>query len=251
MRPETLDDFAAHFAPAGFNQESFVPCYGMAEAILAVTFGSGGELPVIHDGNVSCGRPIPETEVVIRDPDNNSVADCQQGEVTVRSPSLCSGYLAIGEDSRDEYGTEIRDGWLHTGDRGYLRHGELYITGRYKDLIIVDGVNIDPDEIEMIGEAVVGGVGNRSGAFSVEVEGRERVVLVNESADKADEVLREWSHEIGDRVAQLFGFRLLDLVFVRRGGMNKTSSGKVQRAILRSQYEADELEILWRQGPGG
>ncbi len=243
VRPETLDAFAARFEAAGFRKESFVPCYGMAETTLAVTFGAGDRIPRVHDGNVSCGSPIPNTKVVIRDSDGSPLPEGVQGEITVQSESLCSGYA--GDTAPDQ--GPIRDGWLHTGDRGYLRDGELYVTGRYKDLIIIDGTNIDPDEIEVIADETVGSAGGRSGAFSIEVGGRERVVLVSETAPRPGDVLQAWNRKIGDRVAKLFGFRLYDMVFVRRGGLSKTSSGKVQRGRLRERYEQRELESLWRQ----
>jgi len=241
VRPDTLDAFARHFAPAGFRKEAFVPCYGMAEATLAVTFSSGGQIPTVDRGNVSCGPPMPETEVVIRSPQGEPLPEGGQGEVTVKSTSLFSGYAG------GDHASPVRDGWLYTGDRGYLLGGELYLTGRYKDLIIVDGVNIDPDEIEGIAEDTVEGVGGRAGAFSVDVEGRERVVLVSETAPQPPEVFEEWNREIGDRVARLFGFTLYDMVFVRRGALSKTSSGKVQRTKLRASYEEETLETLWRQ----
>ena len=241
VRVLTMDAFAERFAKAGFKKRSFVPCYGLAETTLAVTFGCGERTPRVDSGNVSCGRPIPETEVVIRGPEGEPLPEGEQGEITVKGPSLCSGYAG------GEHPSPIRDGWLYTGDRGYLRASELYITGRYKDLIIVDGVNIDPDEIEAIAEATVKAVGGRCGAFSVDVDGRERVVLISETAPESDTVLEAWHRQIGDRVARLFGFGLYDTVFVRRGALSKTSSGKVQREKLRRSYEREELEILWRQ----
>ncbi len=218
---------------------------------MLVTFGSAGQVPAVDDGNVSCGRPIPETEVVIRDAQGNPLPEGEQGEVTVKGTSLCSGYAGGGQgsESGSESGSEnpIREGWLYTGDRGYLRDGELYITGRYKDLIIIDGVNIDPDEIEGIAEETVQSVGGRSGAFSIEVDGRERVVLVSETTPQSSDVLEDWNRRIGDRVARLFGFVLHDMVFVRRGVLSKTSSGKVQRSKLRRVYEQQQLESIWRQ----
>ena len=245
VRATTLDAFTEHFAPAGFNPESFVPCYGMAEMTLAVTCGPGKAIPVVHDGNVSCGRPIPETEVVIRDPDGSPLADCQQGVVTIQSSSLCSGYVSTEPEAND--GITFREGWLYTGDRGYLLDGELYITGRYKDLIIVDGVSIDPDEIEAIAEDRGHVAGGRSVAFSVDLDGRDRVVLVVEAGGADAETFAGWNRKIGDGVARIFGFNLYDMVFVRRGSINKSSSGKVQRAKLRERYRQGTLETLWRQ----
>lgn len=242
VRAETLAAFADHFAPAGFRSDAFVPCYGLAETTLAVTYGYGGTVPNIDAGHVSCGRPISETEVEIRDAKGNVLAEGEAGEITVRSESLFSGYAG-----HDDHPSPIQDGWLRTGDRGYLKDGELYVTGRYKDLIIVDGVNYDPDEFEFIGESTVEINGARSGAFSLELDGRERTVLVNEITPQSDDVYEELSRRVGTRMAELFGFRIYDVRFVRRGSLPKTSSGKVRRAKLRSLYENDELETLWRQ----
>jgi len=241
VRSETLDAFADHFAPAGFSRESFVPCYGMAEATLAVTFGAGGRIPPVHDGNVSCGHPVPGTRVVIRSLDGDPLPDGDQGEITVTGSGLCSGYAG------SEHASALRDGWLHTGDRGYLREGELYVTGRYDDLIIVDGVNIDPDEFEGFAEEIVQIAGARSAAFPVEEDGRERVVIVAESTPQPDECFETWGREIGEKVGRVFGFKLHDVVFVRRGALIKTSSGKVKRRKLRESYEKGELEVLWSQ----
>ena len=108
-------------------------------------------------------------------------------------------------------------------------------------------MNIDPDEIEVIAEETVESVGGRSGAFPVEVDGRERVVLVSETTPQPSDVFEAWNRRIGDRAARLFGFGLHDMVFVRRGGLSKTSSGKVQRSKLRRVYERQQLEIIWRQ----
>lgn len=241
VRPETLQAFADHFAPAGFREEAFVACYGLAESTVAVTFGAGGRKLPVDDANVSCGFTIPEAEVVIRDSEDNPVDEGTSGEITVRGPSLFSGYAGAEAEN------PIRDGWLHTGDRGYVRDGELYVTGRYKDLIIVDGVNYDPDEFETIGETATDVFRARSGAFSVERDGRERVVLVNEAEPRSPEEFEECARIIGERGASLFGFSIHDILFVRRGCIKKTSSGKVARAELKRAYENEQLDVLWRR----
>jgi fatty-acyl-CoA synthase len=241
IRADTLDAFAKHFARSGFRKESFVPCYGMAEATLAVSCGDDGLSPRVEDGHVSCGRAIPGTQVAIRDVDGHVLAEGMEGEVTVRSDSLCSGYLDSSEPAL------IRGGWLYTGDRGYLSDGEIFVTGRYRDLIIVDGVNIDCSEIEAIADDVTAEVATRSGAFALERDGQERVVLVSETTPQAPEVLAAWADEIHDQVSRAFGVRLADLIFVRRGSIHKTSSGKVRRGELRRAYSGNELDVVWRQ----
>ena len=240
VRPQTLEEFSALCAPAGFRPEAFVPCYGMAEATLAVTFESRDAPPVVRDGTVSCGGPLPETEIVIRGPDGQARTDGAVGEITVRSPSLCSGYTGAEEQP------PVRDGWLHTGDLGFLCDGALYVTGRLKDTVIIDGQNLDPDEVEEIGERTVRTPGGRCGAFPIDVDGRERVVLAVEVAGKSSDSFAAWAEQIDGEVANLFGFRLRDLVFVRRGELPTTSSGKVRRSVLRGLYENGELAILGR-----
>ena len=243
VRPETVDAFVARFGPHGFRAEAFLPCYGMAEATLAVTFTLRDHPPLVVDGHVSCGRPVLDTEIVIRDEAGAPVPDGTDGQITVRGPALCSGYTGDATVP-----PPVRDGWLQTGDRGYLKDGELYVTGRYKDLIIVEGHNVDPDEIEFHGDQVVELPACRSGAFAVDVDGRERAVLVVECGGKeTPEALAEWADAIQSRVASALGFTLYDLAFLRRGGLPTTSSGKVQRGKLRDRYLADALTFLWQQ----
>ncbi len=241
VRAETLALFTDRFAAVGFRPESFVPCYGMAETTLAVTFGNGRRMPRIDDGNVSCGRAIPETKIEIRSRDGKVMPEGEQGEIVVFSSSLFSGYAGVDEDHSRS------DAWLQTGDRGYLRDGELYITGRYKDLIIVDGVNIDPDEIEALAELPDEASGGRSAAFAVDIEDRERVVLVIETQEGDSELLAARNRQLGDKIARSFGFIPYDVLFVRRGSISKTSSGKVQRSKLRELFLQENLDSLWRQ----
>ncbi|MEZ6187332.1 MAG: AMP-binding protein [Planctomycetota bacterium] len=242
VRPETLAAFNERFRPHGFPRNAFLPCYGMAEATLAVTFTLLDGEPREVDGHVSCGWPVLDTEVVIRDDAGNPLPDGVDGQITVRGPGLCSGYTGDANVPQP-----VQDGWLQTGDRGHLRDGELFVTGRYKDLIIVEGHNVDPDEIEFHGDQVVQQPGCRSGAFAVEADGRERAVLVVECGKEPDEALAAWADAIGSRVASALGFKLYDLGFVRRGGLPTTSSGKVQRSKLRDLFLAGELTFLWRQ----
>ncbi len=241
VRESTLREFAERFGPFGFRSEAFVPCYGMAEATLAITFDRKDAPPREVDGHVSCGRAVPGTEIVIRSVEGEPVPEGVEGEITARGPGLCSGYTG------DVVESPIRDGWLHTGDRGFVRDGELFVTGRFKDLIIIDGHNIDPDEVEAIGDRVVRTPGGRCGSFSVDRDGREHVVLVVEVPTGGDnDRFTEWADAIGSEFASLFGFRIRDLVFVKRGDLPTTSSGKVRRAQLRTQYEAGELDVLAR-----
>ncbi len=243
VRPATLDDFAARFAPAGFDRAAFLPCYGLAEATLAATMCPARRPTVVRDGLVSCGPPLEGLEVSVRAPeDGRPLDDGAEGEVCLRGTSVFLGYFL------DEEATAAarRDGWFRTGDLGYLRDGELYVTGRVKDLLVLDGANVAPHELEWLAQDLIDLDGGRAAAFSVEHARREVPVLVVEvreaPAPEATDALRgRAAHD----VAPLF-----DLVFVRRGTLPKTSSGKVQRSAVRARYLEGALEgVLWRLRP--
>jgi fatty-acyl-CoA synthase len=254
IRPETTAAFAQAFAASGFPPESFRPCYGLAEATLAVTFdrrgegvrtrtppgdGSGAAAP----STVACvGAPVRDTEVRIRAPDGTWLAEGGTGEVCVRGPSVFAGYHGDPEATAE---CLLRDGWLRTGDLGFLDAGELWLTGRTKDLIIVNGQNVMPHEIEWLAESAVGGGGStRSGAFALAGADGERAVLVVEVVEGGGADLPALAHEIRVRVGRALAVPLADLLFVRRGRIPKTTSGKVQRNELRRLYLAGAIERL-------
>lgn len=254
VRPETIDAFCEAFVPHGFRPEAFRPCYGMAETTLAVTFDLEGEgartrpLPV-GAGNgtglndvVCVGEPIADTEVRITAPDGNALADGDIGEIQVKGPSVFSGYWNDPEATAES----LRDGWLSTGDLGFVSDGELYITGRIKDVLIVRGSNVMPHEIEWLAEGVSGGGGAlRTGAFSIArgAAGEEPVVVV-EVGERDPDKLRDLGQEIKSRIGRALSLPVADLVFVRRGRIPKTTSGKVQRRMLREKYLNGELDRL-------
>ena len=238
VRSETMQAFIDYFAKAGFDPSALTPCYGMAETTLAVTFDRRDQPPKILDGVVSCGRPLKDTEIVIRDLDGNPLPDGESGEITVRGPGLFSGYTSITAAN------PMRDGWLHTGDIGLFTGGELFVSGRLKNLIILDGQNLDPTEIEAIAEDAVTTRGGRYAAFPTEVNGRERVVLAVEVPRKSTANLDAWSEVIDEGIASHFGFRLHELFFVARGHLPTTSSGKVRRSEARRMYEEGEFTHL-------
>lgn len=255
VRPETVHAFCERFGPRGFRPEAFRPCYGLAEGTLAVTFdkaGRGmrtrplpkGSDPLLGvDEVVSVGTPIADTTVRIADPAGHAVPAGTIGEVRVEGPSVFAGYW------RDERATQegLQDGWLVTGDLGFLDdQGELYLTGRRKDILVVRGHNIMPHELEWLAESVTGGGGGiRSGAFSVPRGGDgEQPVLVVEATARDPEIRAEMAREIRSLIGRQVGLPLADLVFVRRGRLPKTTSGKVQRQQLRAMYLAGSLDRL-------
>lgn len=254
VRPETIDAFCERFGPAGFRPETFRPCYGLAEATLAVTVDGVAKGARTHTAPagmergygltdvVSVGQPLPDTEVGIFQPDGGRAPDGQIGEICVNGPSIFSGYYNDPEASAEC----LVDGWLRTGDLGFLEAGELYITGRTKDLIIVNGNNLMPHELERIAEnASEGGGSRRSAAFSIAdgPEG-ERVVLAIEVSDTDSERLAAIEREVRLGVGHTISVPLADVVFVRRGRLSKTTSGKVQRNRVRQQYLDGKLERI-------
>ena len=254
VRPETVAAFCEAFGPAGFRPEAFRPCYGMAEGTLAVTFDLQGKgvrtrpLPRGADDGaglnevVCVGEPITATEVRITAPNGRRLDDGEIGEIAARGPSVFAGYYNDPEATAES----LREGWLSTGDLGFLHRGELYVTGRLKDLLIVRGTNLMPHEIEWLAESVTGGGGAlRTGAFSVARGGAgEEPVVVVEVADRDPEKLAGLAREIKSRIGRNLSLPVADLVFVRRGKIPKTTSGKVQRRALRDQYLHGEIDRL-------
>ena len=254
IRTDTLDAFVERFAPAGFERRAIRPCYGMAEATLAVTLDRAGEgprtrpLPKGADAGlglselVSTGPPLPDTELRIAAPDGAALPDGTVGEVQVRGGGVFLGYHGDAEATAET----LRDGWLRTGDLGFLAEGELYLAGRRKDLLIVRGQNLMPHELEWLAEGATGGGGaQRSAAFSIaRGAAGEEVVLVLEVDPREGAVLSELADDVRGRIGRALGLPVADVAFVRRGRIPKTTSGKVQRAELRRRYLRGELERL-------
>ena len=254
VRPEAVEGFCEFFAPCGFTPEKLRPCYGLAEGTLAVTIdvvGKGARTRPLPAGagegfglsDVVCvGGPVRDTEIRVSDAAGNALGDGEIGEVRARGPGIFAGYYNDAEATAES----LQDGWLLTGDLGFLHQGELYLTGRTKDILIVHGHNVMPHEIEWLADAVTGGGGAaRSGAFSVARSAQgEEAVLVVEALDRDPEKLHEMAHEIRSRVGRTLSLPLADLVFVRRGKIPKTTSGKVQRQQLRTLYLDGRLQRL-------
>jgi len=254
VRPETTQAFVEKFAPFGFDERAFMPCYGLAEATLAVTFDQRGEgvrtLPLPSGKGegyamsqvVSNGTPIVDTKVEIRGPNGRALQEGAIGEVCIHGPGVFRGYF------RDEIATKtaLRDGWFHTGDLGFLADGELYITGRMKEILIVHGHNMMPEELERIADGVTGGGGLcRSAAFSVarSAEGEEAVIVV-EISEPDSEKMQGMEQDIRSQIGRQIGLPLADLIFVRRGQIPRTTSGKMQRNELRRRYLENRLQRL-------
>ncbi len=206
----TLDAFAEQFAPTGFSARALKPVYGLAENTLGVCFGDGEEPDAEWQGRTICsvGRPIPGMEVQIS----------ESGEVLVRGPSRMTVYF------RDPEATArtVRDGWLHTGDLGFICDGRLYLTGREKDLVIQNGRKFHPYDIERIAAAAVDAMPNGAAAFA---DADEALVVVVETREQLDDVEKRVR---GELMAAL-GVRPSRVVQVGLGELPRTSSGKLRR----------------------
>jgi fatty-acyl-CoA synthase len=259
VRPETVEAFLRLVGPHGFDPRAIRPCYGLAEGTLAVTFDIRGEgartrpRPPggVYEGDgweagesdvVCVGSPVAETELRIVAPDGSELPAGEVGEVRVRGPGVFAGYYGEPEATAES----LIDGWLATGDLGFLHDGELYLTGRIKDVLILRGHNLMPHELEWLAERVTGGGGvERAGAFSIDggPEG-ERPVLVVETSERDPDALQTLARDIRLEVGHALSLTLADVTFVRRGKMPKTTSGKVQRRELKRRYLDGELERL-------
>jgi len=261
VHPGTCRAFREKFAAWGFDPASLVPSYGMAEATLVVASDQQrrgvrtAPLPQNRAGEeevkevVCVGAPVSDTEVRISPPSaiGQFLPDQQIGEIWVRGPGVFAGYYNDPAATTDTLipaeGKGRGEHWLRTGDLGFMKDGELYITGRTKDLLIIHGHNLMPHELEWIAEDASGGGGTeRCGAFSVmKGSAGEQAVLVLEVSGTDGGALAGLGHEIRSRVGKALGLPLADLVFVKRGQIPKTTSGKVQRHELKQRYLEDRL----------
>ncbi|RKG51193.1 amino acid adenylation domain-containing protein [Corallococcus sp. AB011P] len=254
IRPETLERFHEAFAPQGFRREAFYPCYGLAESTLIVTGHALGTAPVTDGVNlVGSGRVLEGNTV--RLVDARTARECapgEEGEIWVAGASVGQGYWERPEESARVFHARVEGGgsddarYLRTGDLGVLRGGELFVTGRIKDLIILRGRNLYPQDVESTTVRVHPAL--RPGctaAFSVELEGEERLVVVQEvDARHAGTDLEALARSIREAVALAHDAQAHDVVLIQAGSLPKTSSGKVQRYACRQAWLAGELEVL-------
>ncbi|MFJ2770533.1 fatty acyl-AMP ligase [Streptomyces sp. NPDC087300] len=262
--PETLRAFAAHFAAAGLRPGTVVPCYGMAEATLAISFGEIGvplaldviqqepyhasglarpasetdsetnpdseaEVPGAPVAFVPCGRPIAGHRVLIVDDEGNPLPERHIGEVVFQGPSVAAGYHGDAEATRRSFTT---DG-LRTGDCGYLAEGVLYVTSRKKDLLIINGRNHDPQTVEWAAAEVPGLRKGNVVAFTRPGRATEEVVIVAElRGGDAATVARQVRAHIQTKLS----LPVAEILLLAPGELPKTSSGKVKRSQTRQQY---------------
>ena len=262
IRAATLRRFTDTFAPAGFSREAFYPCYGLAEATVMVTGASVDAPPTLlaahdlgpHTGEadaaaVGCGRPGPGLTVTIADPEQGTeLPEGQIGEIWVSGASVAKGYWRNALATRETFRATLtgREGrFLRTGDLGFLRDGELFVTGRLKDLIVIDGRNHYPQDLELSAEMCHPAL--RPGctaAFSVpaDAEGEgEQIVLVAEVAEDAAGDSEKITDLIRSALGEAHGLSVREVVLVHAGTIPKTSSGKIQRRATRTAHLAGSL----------
>ncbi|RDV07176.1 fatty acyl-AMP ligase [Sphingorhabdus pulchriflava] len=257
IRPDVMQAFVDAFGDAGFKATAFLPSYGLAEATLAVSImppGEGIQVELVEESEltgvpgsperptryraiVNCGKAVKDMTIEVRDADGNILPDRVIGKVWCTGPSLMVGYF------RDPESTEacMADGWLDTGDMGYMSNGYIYIVGRAKDMIIINGKNYWPQDIEWAVEQLPGFKSGDIAAFSVSNGGEETpAVLVQcRTSDEAERAkLRE---QIKDKVRSVTGMNcVVELVPPRT--LPRTSSGKLSRAKARNLYLSGEIQ---------
>jgi amino acid adenylation domain-containing protein len=253
VRAETLERFSAAFAEQGFRRQAFYPCYGLAEATLMVTGGEPGRLPPVETLEarpvVGCGGSLDGQEVAVVGPESlTPCAPGEVGEIWVQGPSVGGGYWGRPELSASTFRARLagRDGeWLRTGDLGFLRGGELFVTGRIKDLLILRGRNLYPQDVEATVERCHPALRPAAGAaFAVEVDGEERLVVVQEVEPAREGEAAAAISALREAVAAEHEAALHEVVLVRAGEVPRTSSGKVRRGACRVAYLAGELAAL-------
>jgi acyl-CoA synthetase (AMP-forming)/AMP-acid ligase II len=265
IRAETLKQFAACFAPAGFRDDVFCPGYGLAEATLKVTSSRRDEpvrflavngealdlgrvetLPADDPQArtlVGCGQSEIDTEVVIADPGTGRALDSGEvGEVWVGGSTVAAGYWNLPERTAACFAARLagtgRGPFMRTGDLGFVFDGELFINGRLKDMLIIRGQNHYPQDIELTVEGCHAAFReNGCAAFAVTLDGEERLVVAQELEREGRTVDREELTGLARQaVAEAHEIGVYDMVFLRPGGIPRTSSGKIQRHACRRAY---------------
>src|ERR1700686_1662494 len=264
INPETMRPFVDKFQAAGLKPEALLPCYGMAEATLAISFVGLSEVlktdridaegyhkeraakpvgpqpsadqeagaPAVLEV-VSCGRTFPDHEVRIRGEDGSFLPERSVGEICLRGPSVAAGYFQNPEASRAAGMGPGGDGFLRTGDLGYLAGGEIYVSGRIKDILIVNGRNYYPQRIEWLVDEMPGVRKGGAAVFHRPAQASgEIVVAVEARAPPPDQL----SKTIAERINEEFQLAVADVRIVPPGALPKTSSGKLQRRKTRQQY---------------
>lgn len=285
VRAETLKRFTAAFAPYGFRPEAFYPCYGLAEATLFVSGGKPAAQPIVcsfsmsdlernqvrpaddEQGGralVSCGAITADQIIRIVDPETHTLCKPDEiGEIWVAGQSVAQGYWERPEETEYAFRATIANNaegpFLRTGDLGFLHEGELFVTGRMKDLIIIRGLNHYPQDIELTTERSHAAI--RTGciaAFAIDANSEERLVIVAEvnqhyspaqlsaggDTNASDDHVTAITQCIRQAVAKGHDLQAHEIVLIKAGSIPKTSSGKLQRYACRNAFLERRLQ-LW------
>jgi amino acid adenylation domain-containing protein len=284
VRSTTLERFSDTFANCGFRHTAFYPCYGMAEATLMVSGVSRAAVPhyktvdkaaleahrVIEDRHyesenlsksyscdshkithtlVGCGQTLPQQQIVIVH--SETLCRCQPnevGEIWVAGPSVGQGYWNRSEDTDRTFRAYLSDTeegpFLRTGDLGFLHAGELFVTGRLKDLIIIRGRNLYPQDIERTAEQSHPCLrSGSSAAFTVEFDQVEQLVVVLEIEFRQQPDAEQVIAAIRQSIAETYEIQAYAIVLIKPGTIPKTTSGKIQRQACRAAFLADQLQV--------
>ena len=272
VSPDTLTRFAARFARYGFRPEAMAPVYGLAECSVGLAFPPPGRAPIVdrveretfmRDGHalpaaaddttalrfVACGQPLPGHQIRIVDATGYEVAEREQGRLEFKGPSATSGYFHNPEETHRLF----HDGWVDSGDLAYIAEGEVYLTGRVKDVIIRAGRNVYPHELE---EAIGNLSGIRKGCVAVfgstdTASGTEKLIALAETRETDAATREQLRHAIVAIATDLVGMPPDDVVLAPPHTVLKTSSGKLRRAASRERYERGDIgrqpKYVWWQ----
>jgi len=273
IRPDTLERFAETFVSCGFRREAFYPCYGLAEATLIASGGAVPRPPIVRTVRgaalahhrvidttlgqddsrtlIGCGHALAEQQIVIVHPETlNRCAPDQVGEIWIAGPSVAQGYWQRPDETVRTFGAFVADTgegpFLRTGDLGCIRDGELFVTGRLKDLIIIRGRNLYPQDIELTVERSDSALRPGHGAaFTVDVDGEEQLVVVQEVQHHYHNSNHETLIEaIRRAVAEEHDVHLSTVVLIKAGSIPKTSSSKIQRGACRAAFLSASLPVV-------
>jgi hybrid polyketide synthase / nonribosomal peptide synthetase FtdB len=274
IRKSTIDAFCQTFAAHGFSERQFYPSYGLAEATLMVATRAVRGLPVFRplDGGrleregkaivgeanprwvADCGAPAPGVEIAIVDPVSfEARADTEVGEIWIRHPSVSSGYWrkpAVNEDMFRAFTADGRGPFMRTGDLGFLLAGGVSVTGRLKDMMIVDGVNHYPNDIEETVEESHPEIRkNACAAFSLETPHGERVAIAAEVENRRIEPEAVF-RAIRGALAERHDLETVAVALIKKGSIAKTTSGKIQRRAMKEAFLSETLKTVavWRRG---
>jgi fatty-acyl-CoA synthase len=262
IQPDAIHSFFDRFGATGLKPNAFLACYGLAETTLAVTFAGirdklkvdklqiGSELTDDEPSGiyrlqpripvVSCGRPLPRHRVSILSSNGEPLPERRVGEIFVEGPSVTDGYW----DDEEATNRVFVDGGVKTGDLGYILDGELYVTGRLKDTIIVRGRNFDPTPIEVAAGRVAGVRTGNVAAFSVSDKLTEQIVVAAEYRDGDPGTIES---NIVRAVQREVGLTVSEVALIEPGSLPKTTSGKLQRSATRKQYLDGTLGLIRRR----